>query len=208
MAEREWIEVGKIVAAQGLYGELRVYPDSDFPERFLEPGTRWIQRSGQAQPEPMELIEGRFIPGKGLYVIALEGIDNRTQAEALKQAKLLVPIGDRPQLEDGEFHVQDLVGLPVFRQDTGEELGVVVNLIPAGNDLLEVKINETSVEKIEDEKTDRVVPNRKSKIRKARRKSTKSNTILIPFVEAIVPVVDLEEGRIEITPPPGLIESN
>ncbi|MDJ1183347.1 ribosome maturation factor RimM [Roseofilum casamattae] len=206
MTENEWIEVGKIVAAQGLYGELRVYPDSDFPERFLEPGTRWIQRLGQAKPEPMELIDGRFIPGKGLYVIALEGIENRTQAEALKQAKLLVPIGDRPQLDDGEFHVRDLVGLPVFQQDTGEELGVVVNLIPAGNDLLEVKLNSTPAAKVEEEKPVPVVPNRKSKIRKTRRKSPKPNTILIPFVEAIVPVVDLEQGRIEITPPPGLIE--
>lgn len=29
---------------------------------------------------------------------------------------------------------------------------------------------------------------------------------LVPFVEQIVPVVDLEAGRIELTPPPGLLE--
>ena len=30
--------------------------------------------------------------------------------------------------------------------------------------------------------------------------------ILIPFVEAIVPVVELAEGWIGITPPPGLLD--
>ncbi|MCJ8279194.1 MAG: ribosome maturation factor RimM, partial [Rivularia sp. ALOHA_DT_140] len=33
-------------------------------------------------------------------------------------------------------------------------------------------------------------------------------TVLIPFVKEIVPVVDLEAGRIEITPPDGLLELN
>jgi 16S rRNA processing protein RimM len=33
----------------------------------------------------------------------------------------------------------------------------------------------------------------------------RTEPILIPFVEPIVPVVDLNAGRIEITPPPGLI---
>jgi len=30
----DWLEIGRIVAPQGLNGELRVYPDTDFPERF------------------------------------------------------------------------------------------------------------------------------------------------------------------------------
>jgi 16S rRNA processing protein RimM len=49
-------------------------------------------------------------------------------------------------------------------------------------------------------------PNRKSKIKKPRRKTNRPKTILIPFVQAIVPVVDLDKGRIEINPPEGLIE--
>ncbi|MGB5914410.1 MAG: hypothetical protein WBG63_06070, partial [Phormidesmis sp.] len=44
--------------------------------------------------------------------------------------------------------------------------------------------------------------------RKAKRakKKKKPKTLLIPFVEDIVPIVDLTAGRIEITPPPGLID--
>ena len=35
--------MGKVVAVQGLKGELRINPASEFPERFTEPGTRWLK---------------------------------------------------------------------------------------------------------------------------------------------------------------------
>jgi 16S rRNA processing protein RimM len=171
----DWLEIGKIVAAQGLKGELRVYPDTDFPERFETPGERWLLRSGQTEPESVKLLSGRYLDGKGLYVITLAGVTSRDQAEALRDARLLVPATDRPPLEAGEFHVADLVGLAVIDQATGSKIGVVTDVLPAGNDLLEVELLSTQ-------------------------------KVLIPFVEPIVPVVDLEQGRIEITPPAGLIE--
>lgn len=171
----QFIEVGQIVAAQGLKGELRVYPDSDFPERFLEPGQRWLLRPQGGEPQPVQLLSGRYLDGKGLYVIQLEGIGDRDQAEALRGCKMLVPATDRPSLEEDEFHVADLMGLAVYDQASQAEIGTVVSLVPAGNDLLEVK-------------------------------QASGKTVLIPFVKPIVPVVDLAQGRIEITPPPGLLE--
>ena len=41
-----WLTVGKIVGVQGLQGELRVNPASDFPERFTVPGPRWVRSKG------------------------------------------------------------------------------------------------------------------------------------------------------------------
>lgn len=175
-----YLEIGKIVAAQGLKGELRVYPNTDFPERFEEPGTRWLLRPNQTEPEAIELISGRYLDGKGLYIIQIRGIHDRTAAEALRGSQLLVPDSDRPELEEGEFHVADLIGLAVYQQATQELIGTVNDVIPAGHDLL-------SVSRITSE-------------------GTESKTILIPFVEAIVPIVDLEQQRIEITPPPGLLD--
>ncbi len=177
-----FLTIGKIVAAQGLKGEVRVYPESDFPERFLEPGTRWLQRSPTTNPEPIELVRGRYLEGKGLYVMQFAGVHDRTQAEALQDCPLLVPDSDRPPLEEGEFHVLDLIGLEVFDQTTQALVGTVIGVIPAGNDLLEVQ----RAGQAPDEKP---MP-----------------PLLIPFVAAIVPVVDLHERRVEITPPPGLIE--
>jgi 16S rRNA processing protein RimM len=178
----EWLEIGKIVAPQGLGGEVRVYPNSDFPERFEVPGKRWLLRPGEREPQAVELLAGRYLDGKNLYVIKLKEVSDRTAAEGLRDCRLFVPVSDRPELEEGEFHVLDLLDLSVFLQESGQLVGKVVDVISAGNDLLEVKLDSAF--------------------------SEKEKTVLIPFVMAIVPVVDLENRRIEITPPPGLLEIN
>jgi 16S rRNA processing protein RimM len=118
MANDDWLEIGTIVAPQGLRGELRVYPNSDFPERFEEPGQRWLQRPGDTEPQPIELLQGRFVPGKKIYVVQLAGVETREQAEALRDSRLLVPESDRPELGDDEYHVMDLLNLEVFNQLT------------------------------------------------------------------------------------------
>jgi 16S rRNA processing protein RimM len=183
----ELLVVGRIVAAQGLTGELRVNPLSDFPERFTQPGPRWLRKAAGAragsgdEPEPqaVTLTHGRQLPGKSLFVIRLEGIHTRNAAEALVGLELLVPATDRPKLAPGEIHLLDLVGLEVRLIDgngSGIAIGTVKDLIHAGNDLLEVELSATG------------------------------KTLWIPFVEAIVPQVELEQGWIGITPPPGLLE--
>ena len=184
-----WLEIGKIVAPQGMKGELRVYPSTDFPERFEVAGVRWLLRPNATEPEEVELVKGRFLEGKNLYVIQLAGVKYRDEAEELRGCKLLVPENDRPQLGEDEYHLMDLVGLPVFMQDDGKLIGTVVDLINAGNDLLEVRLGEE-----EDMEKDS--------------KNKNPKNVLIPFVKAIVPVVDLEANRIEITPPDGLLNIN
>jgi 16S rRNA processing protein RimM len=160
------LEIGKIVGAHGIRGELRVHPSTDFPERLEKKGGRWMLRPNQSQPERVQLLRGYYQDGKGLYINA---------AESLRGCVLMVDSSDRPRIEKGEFLVIDLIGLPVYDQATQTLVGVVRNMLSAGNDLLEV-IQEGRAE-----------------------------PILIPFVEPIVPVVDIKAGRIEITPPPGLI---
>jgi 16S rRNA processing protein RimM len=171
-----FVEIGKIVAAHGIKGEVRVYPNSDFPERFEQRGNRWLLRPNRTEPEVIELVSGYYQEGKNLYVVRLQGVTDRNKAEALCKSLLLVTVDDRPQLEEGEFMVADLIGLPVYEQATQALVGLVTNMTTAGNDLLEVA------------------------------REGKKYPILIPFVPAIVPVVDLVNRRIEITPPPGLLE--
>ena len=210
----EWIEIGTIVAAQGLYGEVRVYPDSDFPERFIEPGKRWLLFPNKKEPEPIEFLGGRYIPGKGLYAVEIEGVEDREGAEALRGCKLFVEKGDRPYLEPDEFYVQDLFGMEVFNQLTGEILGKVSAIIPAGNDLLEVELNQNQPEIVaaEPEQPETVSlevehkDSRRKKRKTPRVKQPQTKKVLIPFVKEIVPIVDLEKGRIEILPPFGLLD--
>jgi len=209
--EFDWIEIGTVVAPQGLDGEVRVYPDSDFPERFEVPGRRWLLRSGETEPQPIELLGGRYVSGKGLYIVEFAGVEDRNQAEALRGCRLLVQKSDRPALAEGEYHVLDLIGLEVFNQLTGEMFGKVVDVLSAGNDLLEVQplVQKQSIPGSEVDSASSVAVDRNQKKRKPRLKLPKPpRTVLIPFVKAIVPVVNLPAGRIEITPPLGLLEVN
>lgn len=176
-----WVEIGKIVSPQGLKGEVRVYPDSDFPERFEQPGQRWLLRPGETEPQPIKLERGYCIPGKKLYAVKFVGIDNGDMAEALRGCHLVIPEGDRPKLGENEYHILDLINLQVFNQQTGENIGVVIAIAPAGNDLLEVKLHPTP-------------------------SSENTKTVFIPFVREIVPVVDIQNNRLEIDPPAGLLE--
>ncbi|MEZ2227336.1 MAG: ribosome maturation factor RimM [Microcoleus sp.] len=209
----EWIEIGTIVAAQGLYGEVRVYPDSDFPERFVEPGKRWLLFPNKTEPEAIEFLGGRYIPGKGLYAVEVAGVEDRDAAEALRGCKLFVQKGSRPYLEPDEFYVQDLFGMDVFNQLTGEMLGKVCDIIPAGNDLLEVELNQTEAIKAAESEVAETVSvqvehkdSRRKKRKTPRVKPPQTKKVLIPFVKEIVPIVDLEKGRIEIVPPSGLLD--
>ena len=171
----EFLVVGQVVAAQGLKGEVRILPASDFPQRFTEPGKRWLRRRGQNQQE-VQLLSGRQLPGKELFVVRFEGINDRTAAESLVHQEFLVAADDIPELEDGEFHVRDLQGLSVRLETESDPIGVVVDLHHGGNDLLEIEL-----------KTD-------------------GRRCLVPFVDAIVPQVELEEGWLLITPPKGLLD--
>jgi len=205
----EWIEIGKIVAPQGLRGDLRVYPSSDFPERFTQPGKRWLLSPGQVEPQCIELLGGRYLSSKGLYVIELAGIENREQAEALRNSQLLIEKGDRPQLEEDEFYVPDLIGLTVINQLNGEIIGKVVSMISAGNDLLEVEKISTDTPIISEVVEDNLPQESRISRRRKNQKTTQSSqskNILIPFVKEIVPTVNFEKNIIEITPPEGLID--
>ncbi len=175
LKDQAWLRIGKLVAAQGLQGEIRIHSLSDFPERFTEPGKRWIQNNQQQDPQEFNLLRGRKLPGKELFIVRFKEISNRKEAEILIGAYLLVQERDRPKLASNEFHLLDLVGLEVKLKKDGPVIGTVTNLTTAGNDLLEVQL----------------LVGRK---------------VLIPFVHAIVPIVNINEGWLMITPPPGLLE--
>ena len=140
MAESEdWLPVGKIVGAQGLKGELKVNPASDFPERFTAPGPRWVRTTKTSEPMQVQLQRGRQLPGRSLFIIRFEGVNDRKAAEALVGHELLVAADDRPDLKDGEFHLLDLVGLEARLAADAAPIGKVIDLISGGNDLLELK---------------------------------------------------------------------
>ena len=135
----DWLPVGTIVGVQGLQGDLKVNPASDFPERFTAPGPRWVRSTQTPEPMQVQLKRGRQLPGRSLFIIRFEGVNDRNAAEALVGHELLVQADDRPHLKDGEFHLLDLVGLEARLAADAAPIGEVSDLISGGNDLLEIR---------------------------------------------------------------------
>ena len=175
----DWLKIGKVVAPQGLNGEVRIYPDSDFPERFLEPGDRWIRKSPKDTPRLIQIVRGRHLESKNLYVLKLKGVDSRKDAEVLRGYQLVIEAGDRPTLADGEFYIMDLVGLDVYDHVSQVNIGTVKRIASAGNDLLDIELLDTA-----------------------------KTQVLVPFVAEFVPVVDLAQNRLELSPVKGLLPEN
>lgn len=83
---------------------------------------------------PVKVERFRHTP-KGV-LIKLSGIDDRTGAEAVKGAEILIPAAGIRDLAEGEFYESELKGLPVY-DENDTLLGQVTGFIEtAGNDVL------------------------------------------------------------------------
>ena len=78
--KNEWLTVGLITSCHGIKGQVKVKSLSDFEERFLKPGIRWLQKENEA-PSKIELISGFKQPGKATFIIKFQGINTRNNAE-------------------------------------------------------------------------------------------------------------------------------
>ncbi|XP_004232981.1 uncharacterized protein [Solanum lycopersicum] len=189
-----FVETGYIYSVHGLQGEVRVKATTDFPElRFSQPGRRWLRQqvTGRDMIQEIELVEGRGHPGQKSWILKFHEINTIEQAQKLVGSALLVKNEDRPILEEGEFYTPDLVGMKVFLKETRELVGTVINVFNSGaSDLLHVEL----------------LPNQNA--RPQLEGSASGPLVWVPFVEAIVPNIDLSKREMLITPPKGLLELN
>ena len=111
--KNEWLIVGLITSCHGINGQLKVKSLSDFEERFLKPGIRWLQKENEP-PSKIELISGFKQPGKEFFVVKLKGINTRNHAEQLKKFKILVKTDKLPKLKKEEFHLLELINMDVM----------------------------------------------------------------------------------------------
>ena len=78
----DWLTVGLITSCHGINGQVKVKSLSDFDERFLKPGMRWLQKENEP-PSKIELTSGFKQPGKETFIVKLQGINNRNNAAVL-----------------------------------------------------------------------------------------------------------------------------
>ena len=113
--------VGVVTTVHGLRGEVAIQNRSDNPDRW-RPGGTVLLGDGQ-----ILRIESSRSHGKRLLV-KFEGIDDRTAAEALRGADLLVPESWVPALPAGEWWAYELEGC-IVETNSGRSLGVLTEIV-------------------------------------------------------------------------------
>jgi 16S rRNA processing protein RimM len=135
MTEREepWsLVIGRVTAPFGIKGEVRVRPETDFPERFRELGEVCLELANGE--ERVVRVAGARVTPKGI-LLKLEGCEDRDAVEGLRQALVKVRPSMAAPLPEGSYWVHQIVGLRVFTEE-GEDLGEVTEVVrSAGNDV-------------------------------------------------------------------------
>ncbi|MBR2737430.1 MAG: 16S rRNA processing protein RimM [Lachnospiraceae bacterium] len=142
----DFLRVGVVTTTHGVRGEMKVYPTTDDPKRFLdlekvfvdEPegpkGTK--EQPGKGPKAPVKTVRReRAVEGvkffKNLVILKLAGIDDMDAAAKLRGAELYVSREDAVPLEEGEYYIADLLGMEVV-SDEGVKLGFVKDVLETG----------------------------------------------------------------------------
>ncbi|MCI8622943.1 MAG: 16S rRNA processing protein RimM [Provencibacterium sp.] len=166
---KEYLEIGKIVTTHGVQGEVKVQPWCD-EAAFLA----GLSEVGVGAPDrPMSVQRGRV--QKNMAILKLEGVDT-VSAAALLRERILYLHRDKIPLAEGEYFIQDLIGLPVYDADTGALYGTLCDVSKTGaNDVWHIRFPDGAER-------------------------------LIPKIPQVVLRVDVAGGRVEIRPLRGLFE--
>ena len=132
---------------------------------------------------PLTIVDKRWHSGNLLLQLARpsgEVYGTREAVDELRNTLFLVPVADLPEIEDPDsYYDHQLVGLTARLPD-GTVLGEVTAVQHEAQDLLVV--------------------------RRGAGGGVVAPEVLIPFVSAIVPTVDLAGGFLVVDPPEGLLD--
>lgn len=162
--------VGQFVGGHGVRGRVKVKSYTEVPESIFAYGPL----SDEAGTRIFKLTMTGM--GKDHFLAEMDGIRDRTQADALKGTRLYIDRAALPAPEDEEeFYHADLIGLTATTAD-GAVFGEIKAIYDFGaGDVLEITL-----------------PTGKS--------------VTIPFTRAAVPLVKVSEGLVTVEPPAGLFE--
>ena len=121
----ELLRIGRVVRAVGLKGHLGIAGT----EGALGTLGRVAFRRGEAEPAVVRILEAR--PQGKVWAVLIEGVRDRTAAEAMVGAEVLAAREDLGEAGADAYWWADLVGLPVVTTD-GAVIGEVTGLYETG----------------------------------------------------------------------------
>jgi len=125
------VTVGLIAKVHGIAGEVVIHPLTDDPGRFKAGATVLLEAPGAKAASPRRILGSRMHQQR--YLLLLEGVPDRTAAEALRGGRLCVREADLPALPPGQVWLHDVPGMAVESEE-GEALGTVHQVLETGED--------------------------------------------------------------------------
>ena len=143
----ELVVMGRIVAPYGVFGWLKVLPDTQMLDGLLDYKSWWIGRDDSWQE--YNVAESKI--HNDVLVIKLKGLDDRDAAFACKGKQVAIPRAWLPKAGHDEYYWSDLIGLTVKNLQE-IEFGVITDVFATGaNDVIEINgakaPEKTSVER-------------------------------------------------------------
>ena len=124
------VVVARVSGPHGVNGELKAVARSDVPGR-IEALDEVCVHPRDEEPFMSRVLAARPVPHKPTYILRLEGVTDRNQAQALTDAELTVKQAESPQLPEGTYYASQILGLRAVT-DEGEALGAVVEILRTG----------------------------------------------------------------------------
>lgn len=130
-----FFEIGVVAGTHGIRGNLKVFPTTSEPARFSLLKEVIIEIRGRRNTHKVESVAFH----KQFVLLKVEGINDMTEAEKYKKARILIDEQYAIPLEEDEYYTRDLYDMEVYT-DEGEFLGIIDDVIETGaNDVYSVK---------------------------------------------------------------------
>jgi 16S rRNA processing protein RimM len=119
------IVIGKIGAPQGVRGEVRIMPLTDFPERFKNLKVAHLDDGTSLQVEAVRYHQ-QFV------LLKFVGLNDRDAIEPLRNRLIKIDRKELMPLPEGHYHVFDVIGLTVYNEEE-ECLGKISDVLQTGS---------------------------------------------------------------------------
>lgn len=132
----DYVKIGKVVNTFGLKGELKITSESDFiVERFDVNKKIYFKNHNEYK----EYVISSFRYLKGNVIITINNLYDINEVTKFVGYDVYASADDEIVLDDGEFYIDDLVGLKVY-DENNNYLGIVndVIILPNASDVLEI----------------------------------------------------------------------
>ena len=130
--------VGVIAGTHGLRGEVKVFPTTDEPRRFLD--LKQVILDTGREERILKIRSVKFF--KKFVILGFEQMDRIEDVERLRGSSLLIDRKDALPLEEGEYYIPDLLGLKVVTRESEEDvqIGTLKDVLMTGaNDVYVVE---------------------------------------------------------------------